>query len=398
MIPADNLDLSGYADQAFFQVRHKPMDWSTGWNSILQIGLYQKGPDVSEIGSTWLENLSEMRALRSFSISEVNGLGGEDAFVTSAWPRERIVPPVLLKPNHDTPARRNVVSIPWIVDTRMIHFRRDLLAKAGVNESSAFATPEALVETLQRLKAIGLEYPLAMATGGLSLHNLACFVWGRGGAFRSADYRKMAITEPKSRCGLADCFKLHPFIHPDSRRQGYAGADNLFFDGRVAVTLSGQWVTETIKEQRRPLPAEVVENYACAMPPGVPYVGGTHLVIWRHSLHEQDALRLIAHLISPDVLMAIFRASGNIPARTAALQGAPFAGDPDYQRMIECVHAGRSFRSAHLWAGVEMRLSALCDQLWDDLFANPELDLEGEIERRARELSVRLEKTLLASW
>jgi multiple sugar transport system substrate-binding protein len=339
-----------------------------------------------------------MRALRPFSVSEVNGLGGEEAFMTSAWPRERTMPPILIKSNLEVPTRRSIISIPWILDTRMIHFRRDMLAKAGVKEEGAFATPEAMIETLERLRASGIEYPLAMATGGLSLHNLACFVWGRGGAFRSADYRKMAITEPESLRGLADYFKLYRFIHPESRRQGYAGADVLFFDGRTAVTLSGQWVTETIKERRRPLPEEVVKNYACDMPPGVPYVGGTHLVLWRHSLHEQESLRLIAHLTSPDVLMAIFKNSGNIPGRTAALQKEPFANDPDYQRMIECLRAGRTFRSAHLWAGVEMRLSALCDQLWDDLFANPDLDLEGEIERRAMELSARLEKTLLASW
>jgi multiple sugar transport system substrate-binding protein len=398
MIPAENLDLSRFGDQAFLQVRHRQLDWSTGWNSILQIGLYQKGPDVSEVGSTWLENLNEMRALRPFSVSEINALGGENAFLAAARPRERTAPTVMMKPSQDIPGRRTLASIPWIVDTRLIHFRRDIMAKAGVSEAGAFSSPEAFVDTLQRLQASGIEYPLTMATGGLTLHNLACFIWGRGGAFRSADYRKMSITEPESRRGMVDYFKLHRFIHPEVRRQGYAGADNAFFNGQAAVLLSGQWVTETVKELNRPLHEEVARGYGCAMPPGVPYVGGTHLVVWRHTLHDQDSLRLLAHLTSPEVLMKIFHNSGNFPARSAVLESTPFNTDSDYQRVIDCIRIGRSFRTAHLWAGVEMRLSALCDQLWEDLFANPELDLEGEIERRTSELAARLEKTLLASW
>ncbi len=398
MIPAETLGLARFCEQNFFQVRHRQFDWSTGWNSILQIGLYQKGPDVSEVGSTWLENLGEMRALRPFSTSEINAMGGEEAFLTAAWPRERLAPAVHVKASYEAPTRRAISSIPWIIDTRLIHFRRDLLTQAGVKEKDAFTSPEALIDTLQRLQAKGMEYPLTMATGGLSLHNLASFIWGRGGAFRSADYRKMAITEPESRRGLADYFKLHRYIHPDARRQGYGGADDRFYNGQAAVLISGSWVTETIKEHARPLPAEVEQNYGCALPPGLPYVGGTHLVIWRHSLHDQDALRLIAHLTSPEVLMTVFRVSGNFPARAAVLESAAFTGDPDYRQVIECMRVGRGFRSAHLWAGVEMRLSALCDQLWNDLFANPDLALEREIERRAGELSERLEKTLLASW
>jgi multiple sugar transport system substrate-binding protein len=255
-----------------------------------------------------------------------------------------------------------------------------------------------MLDTLNRLQACGIEYPLAMSTGGLSLHNLACFVWGRGGGFRSTDYRRITLTEPEARRGMADYYKLHRFIPPEGRRLDYAGADNHFFEGRAAVLLSGQWVTVTVKEQKDRANPIVAQNYACTLPPGIPYVGGTHLVIWKHSLHDQDALRLINHLTSPELLTNLFRITGNIPARIAALNTAPFTNDPDYQRVIDCIRTGRGFRSTHLWAGVEMRLSVLCDQLWSDLFANPDILLDMEIEHRLRELATRLEKTLLASW
>jgi hypothetical protein len=96
-------------------------------------------------------------------------------------------------------------------------------------------------------------------------------------------------------------------------------------------------------------------------------------------------------------LARVFQVTGNLPAKLEALDAPPYATDPDYALAAACLRRGRGFRSAHLWAGVESRLNAMFDQLWNDLFANPELDLEAEIEQRVRALAARLERTILAN-
>jgi multiple sugar transport system substrate-binding protein len=389
MVAGDCLDLSTFADHSFVRVRHRKMDWATGWNSILRVGLYQKGPDVSEVGSTWLENLDDMRALRPFSAAELHALGGKSAFLESAWPRSP-------EPEREDP--RLAIGIPWMLDTRLFLYRRDLLAKAGIPETIAFSTPEAVYDTLCRLRETGAPYPLAMATGGLSIHNMAGWVWGRGGHFRSEDYRKIGLVELESRRGMEDYFRLHPFIHPDLHGQDYTHCDGSFFAGHAVVLFSGQWAMKTIKDRSPQVEPAVADSAGYTVPPGTPWLGATHLVVWRHSPHEQDGLNLVAHLTSPETLARVFKQTGNIPARTVVLDQAPFATDPDYRLVRECLQRGRAFRSARLWAGVEMRLNTLHDQLWTDLFADPGLDLPAEIERRVRELAARLEKTLLANW
>lgn len=388
MIPEESLALSRFSERSLVQPVLRQFDWDTGWNHVLQIALYQKGPEVSEVGSTWLENLNDMRAVRPFSASEIHALGGKEDFLAPGW----------LYGAQAGGQPKQIVSLPWTLDTRLIIYRRDLLEQAGVNPAHAFESPEALYATLDALCASGIQYPFSMATGGLTLHNMASFVWGRGGDFRSPDCRKIRLVEPEARRGLVDYFGLHKYIHPDVRGVGYWEADRHYYFNHAAVLMSGQWRMPSIRGRWDELPDEVVENTAYALAPGVPYVGGAHLVIWRHTLHEQEALQLIAYLTSPEVLASIAIASGQLPARLSVLNAPPFANNPDYQLLTESLKRGREFVSTHLWAGVEMRLSSLCAQLWADLFANPDLDLDAEIEKRFRDLAARLEKTLLANW
>jgi multiple sugar transport system substrate-binding protein len=385
MVPASSLNLPAVEERQFLRVRLQQMEWSSGWNKILQVGLYQKGPDLSEVGSTWLENLHEMRSLRPFSEAEVRALGGRDAFLATSWPVTT------------GEERQRLVSIPWTLDTRLICYRRDLLAQAGIEEATAFESPEAVYETLRRLQSAGMRYPLALPTGGLVIHNLASWVWGRGGQFRSDDCRRILLVEPEGRQALFDYFRLHRFIDPAYIGQNYNDTEVHYYEGRAAVLFTGQWAMMTIKDGADPVIQPVHENTGYAMLPGVPWVGAAHLVIWRHSLRENEAIQLINHLTSPEILAKIFEAGGNMPARLVALQDPPFTTDSDLQMVVDGLRRGRAFRTGRLWAGVEVRLNVMHDQLWAALLANPQLDLEREIERRVTDLATRLEKTLLAN-
>ena len=51
------------------------LEWDTAWSEILKTALYQHGPDISEIGSTWVSSLVGMNSLRSFSNEELTVLG-----------------------------------------------------------------------------------------------------------------------------------------------------------------------------------------------------------------------------------------------------------------------------------------------------------------------------------
>ena len=59
--------------------------WDTIWKDLVNIGIYKRGADLSEIGTTWIGSFVSMNALQPFQPAEIDRLGGEQAFLPTAW-------------------------------------------------------------------------------------------------------------------------------------------------------------------------------------------------------------------------------------------------------------------------------------------------------------------------
>ena len=66
------IDLVNFQNDRERRVRLQSFHWDNAWNELLQIGLFGKGPDVSEVGSTWLPSLADLKSLRPFRSYEVS--------------------------------------------------------------------------------------------------------------------------------------------------------------------------------------------------------------------------------------------------------------------------------------------------------------------------------------
>jgi maltose-binding protein MalE len=131
--------------------------WEEAWEELVRIGLYRSGPDVSQIGTTWLESIVATGAVRPFTDGEVDSIGGNRAFFPAAWQT------VFLPWERDS----KVWAIPWLVGTRIIFYWRDMLEQAGIDEQTAFSTPDSVEETMIRLQESAVETPWGVwAIGG----------------------------------------------------------------------------------------------------------------------------------------------------------------------------------------------------------------------------------------
>lgn len=65
-------------------VHTQRMDWADAWDELMRIALYSQGPDVSEIGSTWLSSLIEMDALRPLTAWNLSFLHSLEGFFPAA--------------------------------------------------------------------------------------------------------------------------------------------------------------------------------------------------------------------------------------------------------------------------------------------------------------------------
>lgn len=68
------------------------MTWSQAWQKLSKIARYKAGPDVSQIGTTWLDSFVTAGAVRPFADQEVEEIGGQAVFLPVSW--QMVSPPL----------------------------------------------------------------------------------------------------------------------------------------------------------------------------------------------------------------------------------------------------------------------------------------------------------------
>jgi multiple sugar transport system substrate-binding protein len=138
----------------------------------------------------------------------------------------------------------------------------------------------------------------------------------------------------------------------------------------------------------------VVKNSGITFPPGVPFVGGTNLVIWKHSRHPREAVGLIRFLTSQKEQSFYSHSVGLLPVRQDVLSAPENANDLLYKALSLGFQRGRSFRMFHLWGLVEDRLTTAIGSIWQDLLLHPESDLKSVVDTRLSALARQLDLVL----
>jgi multiple sugar transport system substrate-binding protein len=376
------LDFHRFEAATRFQVRLKSVDWRDAWAELLSYGLHNRGPDISQVGTTWLGSLANMQALTTFAKHEIDSLGGSEIFTPIAWETS------------SPPGEVQVFAIPWITDTRLILYRRDILSQAGVDENSAFLSHEALVNTLTRLQIWGYPCPWAMPTAEEVIHNAAPWVWAQGGTFRTVERRHLTLTSAPTLTGLQQFYELHQFMPPAAQNLTNEATNALFLSGEPAAILVSQHLLPEMA-YREP-PTFGIENVGAAAVPGVPFIGGSGLVIWQHAFRRDMALQLIRFLCSQPVQSRLLEHVFQIPVRRDVLESEQFTQHRLFKALTDSLQKGRVFQSSYQWGTIESRLFPVFNQLWQDLFANPEMDLKAELSSRMSDVSSRIEKNLLS--
>jgi multiple sugar transport system substrate-binding protein len=359
------------------RVRLEVIPWDVAWPRLVEFALYQNGPDVSEVGNTWVMDLIHMNALGLFTREEIDSISGGARFFEPSW-KSCVV---------SDGGKDSIWAVPWTGDVRVVYYRRDLLKNAGIEEVDAFANPAAFEKTLRRLQESGVATPLAMQTrfSRISLQNMAAWVWGTGGEFISADAKKVLFHQGNALKGIKAYFQLSKYLGPQPLLDD-TQADEMFWSGHAAVALSGYWVI------REPRMLDLVHaNLGVAQLPGVSFVGGHNLVVWKYSRQRQAALRLVKFLSSQAAEPGVYPDFG-LPIRENGWTLPPF-DTPQFGSFRDSLNAGRCFQNSPLWALVEKRLAELMPELWLQVIKNPSQS-DSIVESQLVNLAKRLEMAI----
>ncbi len=371
--------LAQFEAETEVRVNVRLLAWDTAWSTFVRSALYGDGPDLSEIGTTWVGDLVGMNALRPFTAGDLAFIGKRESFFAPAWKTAT------------QSGDSRVWAIPWLSGARLVYYRQGLFEQAGLDPLQSFASNAALETTLRRLHERGVAFPWTIPTGltHTTLLNIASWVWAAGGDFLSEDGRVTRFMEPAALEGMEAYFRLANYLREDVRSLNGLEPDAWFLgNSHTAMTMSGPWLFCSSPERMRS------EQIAVALPPGPSFVGGSNLIVWKHCRNPEMAVKLIHFLTRIPALASYGQAVGLLPAKLAGLQTEPYASDPSWQTAVRGLVSGRSFPTIRLWGLVEDRLASVFRNVWSDLLSGPGVEPRAALARHLSPLAQRLDPLL----
>ncbi len=337
-------------------------------------------PDAAQLGNTWIPEFASLRALAPLDarIARSSAKYREDSF-PGVW---------------DT----NVVDgktwgLPWYVDTRLLFYRPDLVAAAGVPWP-----PRSWAEWRQALvgiKRLGGPSRFAILLPIDEFEQPVIFGLQTGAGLLADGGRRGAFRDPRFRRAMAFYLDLYASrLAPGLDRQGLANLYQQFAEGYFAMVITGPW---NLGEFRNRLPPEMQDRWATApLPPpeeGMPYpglslAGGSSLVLFRHARHPEAAWKWLEYLSEPAQQARFYELSGDLPARPSAWQLARLAADPKTAAFLVQLQHVASSPKVPEWERIANRVAQAAEQVMrggrdlDSALAALDADVDRILEKR----------------
>lgn len=354
-------------------------NWATAWADLVQAAVHGRGPDLAAISTTWLSDLIGMNVLAPLPAHLKTRAGDKAQYFEGAWLSCFL------------PDDKQMWALPWFTGTHMLYYRKDWLAQAGLTAETAFASAAALDQTLERLQAHGVERPWAVNTQQRSvstMHHIYSWVLGAGGHFLAPDGKRVTFAESAALAGMAAYFKLGRFLGPEAQTFTDEKALDLFWQGQAAMVLEGQWILASRLPQAAP---EVRDNLGLAVVPGVPFVGGSNLVVWNTTRRTELAWELALHLTSPQTAGLYTRANNLLPARWDVFKASEVGRDSLYQHFAQAINSGRAWPALPHTALIESKLRDIFPTIWAEVLSQPEAEVTAILQKHLEPLQKRLQ-------
>lgn len=298
------------------RVQLQRIPWTAAHEKLLTAYVGDATPDVAQLGNTWVPEFAVLHAISPLDslLNASPDLAPAD-FFPGIWDTNVI--------------EGRLFGIPWYVDTRLLFYRTDLLARTGATRVPG--TWREWRQVMERLRdpRQARSYPLLMPLNEWAQPVLLALQagspilkdGGRYGAFTDSAFRR--------------AFHFYVGIFRDSLAPSVANTEvaNLYQDfarGAIASYITGPY---NLDEFRKRLPDSLQDDWMTApMPgpdgPGVSLAGGSSLVLFRRSEHPAEAWQLIRFLSEPSQQARFFHLSGSLPARRDAWADSSLRNDP----------------------------------------------------------------------
>jgi len=333
-------------------VRVTVLDWESGWNKITAAAASRRGPDVLELGTTWMPAIAAMGGLERLSAAQLAEVGNGAPYYAQLWKTTQVF------------GRPGVYGLPWYADVRAAYYRTDVFRQAGVDPKQAFADWDSFRAALQKINGttVAGKRVAALAYAGKNdwnvVHNLAPWIWNAGGDVLSADAKHSALGTPQALRAIDfySSLAVDGLVPANALEKDSDILEGAWVGGDYGVIFSGPWLMRRIFEA----PAGVVRaNFDVAPYPAGPhghatFFGGSNLAIFKGSRHKAEAWDLVKYLGGKASQIQLSLLSSMMPARVdAANDPAWTTRHPVYAKLTAIAADGRAYPPIPAWGPLE---------------------------------------------
>jgi multiple sugar transport system substrate-binding protein len=293
------------------------LPWSAAHEKLLTAYVGGSTPDVAQLGNTWIPEFAALRSIEPLDqrIAATPSVAPADYF-SGIWDTNVV--------------DGRVYGVPWYVDTRVLFYRRDLLARAGWRTMPESWTD--WVRCMEDVKRAGAKTAIFLPTNEYTPWIVFGMQAGsrmlkdgdtRGDFSGPAYHRAVDFYMDVLRRGLA----------PTMDGNAIGNVYQEFERGTFAMYITGPW---QLGEFRNRLSPSMQNAWATAPLPGpegpksgVSTAGGSSLVLFRNGKHPDAAWKLVEFLSRPGQQLRFWRLTGDLPARREAWRDTALTRDPN---------------------------------------------------------------------
>ncbi|MFD4019963.1 extracellular solute-binding protein [Streptomyces sindenensis] len=329
---------------ADFEKRHPTIDvkiqiqeWDGIGQKITAALASNDAPDVIEAGNTQVAQYAESGGLLDLS-DHKDELNGEDWLSGLAEPGSY---------------EGRQYGIPYYAANRVVIYRTDLFAKAGV-DAAKIKTREQWIDATAQLNKGGTQ---GIYLPGQMWYALAGFIWDEGGdlAAESGGKWSGALDTPEALRGMAFYEKLQALGKgPKDSDEDDPPQAEVMAQGQVAQVISTPGGAKVIAENNPglkgklaffPIPGKTADT------PGAVFTGGSDLVVPAAAAHPDEAVTFIKELTGDTWQKKLAVAMSYVPNRTSLASAV--ADDPGAAAMAVGAANGHATPNTPGWAAVE---------------------------------------------
>lgn len=360
------------------RVKVQQIPWSAAHEKLLTAHVGDASPDIAQLGNTWIPEFVALRALQPLdsALAASPDVDSSD-FFPGIW--------------HTNVIEGAAYGIPWYVDTRVVFYRKDLLAEAGYQ--SFPTTWEDWVAAMRSLKRLigPARYPIYLPSN--EWHQPVILAMQTGSTLLRDHGTYAVFTEPAFRRAFDFYLQLYrDSLAPIKGLNDVANPYQEFERGYFAMWITGPW---NLGEFARRLPDSMQQRWATAPLPGpdgpasgVSLAGGSSLVVFRSSEHQREAWQLIEYLSRPEQQQRFYQLTGDLPARTDAWNDSLINSDANRKAFWEQLQRVQAPPGVPEWEQIATKILDYAEQSirggtpGDTVLARLERDVNRLLEKR----------------